>query len=64
MRFIDLHILYFYFLKIYLFYVNEYNYSCLRHTRRGCQISLQMVVSHDDIAGNWIQDLWKSSQCS
>jgi hypothetical protein len=23
-----------------------------------------MVVSHHVVAGNWIQDLWKSSQCS
>jgi hypothetical protein len=25
---------------------------------------LQMVVSHHVVAGNWTQDLWKSSQCS
>ena len=35
-----------------------------RHTRRGHQIPLQMVVSHHVVAGNWTQYLWKSSQCS
>jgi hypothetical protein len=36
----------------------------VRCTRRGHQISLQMVVSHQVIAGSWTQDLQKSSQCS
>jgi hypothetical protein len=35
----------FFFFKIYLFYIYEY-------TRRGRQISLQMVVSHHMVAGN------------
>ena len=30
----------------------------------GINIPLQMVVSHHVVAGNWTQDLWKSSQCS
>jgi hypothetical protein len=38
--------------------------SLSRHTRRGHQIPLQMVVSHHVVAGNWTQNLWKSSQCS
>ena len=51
-----------FFFKIYLFYVYEYIIALFRHTRRGHQIPLQMFVSHHVIAGNWIQDLWKSSQ--
>jgi hypothetical protein len=52
------------FLKnvIYLFYVYECTIVVFRHTRRGHWIPLQMVVSHHVVAGNWIQDLWKSSQ--
>jgi len=41
-----------------------YTVAVFRHTRRGHQISLQMVVNHHVIAGIWTQDLWKSSQCS
>jgi hypothetical protein len=37
---------------IYLFYVYEYTIALFRHTRRGHQISLQMVVSHHVVAGN------------
>jgi hypothetical protein len=37
---------------IYLFYVYEYAIALFRHTRRGHQIPLQMVVSHHVIAGN------------
>ena len=37
--------------KIYLFYVYEYSVAVFRHTRRGHQISLQMVVSHHMVAG-------------
>jgi hypothetical protein len=53
-----------FFLKIYLFIICKYTVAVFRHTRRGCQISLQMVVSHHVVAGIWTQDLWKSSQCS
>jgi hypothetical protein len=37
---------------IYLFYVCEYTVAVFRHTRRGHQILLQMVVSHHVVAGN------------
>ena len=40
-----------------------YTVAVFRHTRRGHQISLQMVVSHH-VAGMWTQDLRKSSQFS
>ena len=36
---------------IYLFYVCEYTVTVFRHTRRGHQISLLMVVSHHVVAG-------------
>ena len=52
------------FLKIYLFIICKYTVPIFRHSKRGHQISLQMVVSHHAAAGNWTQDLWKSSQCS
>jgi hypothetical protein len=35
-----------------LFYVCEYTFAVLSHTRRGHQIPLQMVVSHHVVAGN------------
>jgi hypothetical protein len=53
--------LFFFFLSIFLFffsssfrfiYLCEYTAAVLRHTRRGRQISLQMVVSHHVVAGN------------
>jgi hypothetical protein len=46
------------------FYWYEYTVAVFRHTRRGRQTPLQMVVSHHVFAGNWTQDLWKNSQCS
>jgi hypothetical protein len=39
------------FLKIYLFIYLKYTVAVLRHSRRGSQISLQMVVSHHVVAG-------------
>ena len=36
--------------KIYLFYVYEYTLAVFRHTRRGHRITLQMVVSHHEVA--------------
>ena len=39
------------FFNIYLFYVYEYTVAVFRHTRRGHQIPLQMVVSHHVVAG-------------
>jgi hypothetical protein len=44
--------------------MSKYTVAVLRCTRRGRQISLQMVVSHRVVAGIWTQDLRKSSQCS
>jgi hypothetical protein len=35
-----------------LFYLYEYTVAVFRHTRRGSQISLQMVLSHHLVAGN------------
>jgi hypothetical protein len=44
---------FFLFLKIiYLIYVCESIVALFRHTRRGHQIPLQMVVSHHVVAGN------------
>jgi hypothetical protein len=45
-----------------LFYLYEYTVAVFRHTWRGYQIPLQ-IVSYHVVAGNWTQDLWKSSQC-
>jgi hypothetical protein len=42
---------FFFFFKSYLFYLYEYTVAVLRHTRRGHQIPLQMVVSHHVVAG-------------
>jgi len=53
-----------YFFKFFLFILYKYTVSVFSHTRRGNRIPLQMVVSHHVVAGNWTQDLWKSSQCS
>jgi hypothetical protein len=36
---------------MHLLYVCEYTVAVFRHTRRGHQISLQMVVSHHVVAG-------------
>jgi hypothetical protein len=36
---------------VYLFIIYKYNVAVLRHSRRGHQISLQMVVSHHVVAG-------------
>jgi hypothetical protein len=44
--------------------IHKYTVAAFRHTRRGHQIPLQMVVSHHVVAGIWTQDLQKSSQCS
>jgi hypothetical protein len=42
----------------------KYTVAVFRHTRRGHQISLQMVMFHHVVAGIWTQDLGKSSQFS
>jgi hypothetical protein len=41
----------YFFLKIYLFIICKYTVVVFRHTRRGHQISLQVVVSHHVVAG-------------
>jgi hypothetical protein len=41
----------FFFLKIYLFIICKHTVAVFRHSRRGSQISLQMVVSHQVVAG-------------
>jgi hypothetical protein len=48
---------FFFFLKIYLFTICKYTVAAFRHSRRGRQISLQMVVSHHVVAGIGTQDL-------
>jgi hypothetical protein len=52
------------FFNIYLFIICKYTVAVFRHSRRGNQISLQMVVNHHVVAGTWTQDLRKSSQSS
>jgi hypothetical protein len=49
------------FYKIYLFIICKYTVAVFRHSRRGHQISLRMVVSHHVVAGIWTQDLQKNS---
>jgi hypothetical protein len=39
------------FLKIYLFIICKYTVAVLRHSRRGHQILLRMVVSYHVVAG-------------
>jgi len=40
-----------FFLKIYIFIIYKYTVAIFRHTRRGHQISLEMVVSHHVVVG-------------
>jgi hypothetical protein len=51
------------FFNIYSFNEFEHSLAVFRHIRRGHLITLQMAVSHNVVAGNCTQDLWKSSQC-
>jgi hypothetical protein len=46
------------FKDLFIYFIYEYTTAVFRHTRRGHQIPLQMVVSHHVVAGNWTQDLW------
>jgi hypothetical protein len=55
-------ILFFFFLKIYLFIICKYTVAVFKQSRRGSQISLQMVVSHHVVAGIWTLDLRKNSR--
>jgi hypothetical protein len=41
----------FFFFKIFFFIICKYTVAVFRHTRRGRQISLQIVVSHHVVAG-------------
>ena len=52
----------YFFLKIYLFIICKYTVAIFRHSRRGSQISLRMVVSHHVVSGIWTLDLQKSSR--
>ena len=60
--FVCLFVCLFVFLKIYLFIICKYTVAVFRHSRRGSQISLQMVLSHHVVAGIWTPDLRKSSR--
>jgi hypothetical protein len=42
---------FFFFRFIYLFITCKYTVAVFRHSRRGSQILLQMVVSHHVVAG-------------
>jgi hypothetical protein len=46
-------LLFFTFLKIDLFIICKYTVAIFRNPRRRRQTSLQMVVSHHVVAGNW-----------
>jgi hypothetical protein len=49
-------------LKKDLFIICKYTVAVFRHSRRGSQILLEMVVSHYVVAGIWTSDLRKSSR--
>jgi hypothetical protein len=51
-----------FFFKIYFINICKYTVAVFRHSRRGSQILLQMVVSHHVVAGIWTLDLRKSSR--
>ena len=53
-----------FFKDLLLIIICKYTLAVFRHTRRGRQIPLQMVVSHHVVAGIGTQDLWKNTQCS
>jgi hypothetical protein len=42
---------FFFFFKIYLLVICKYTVAVFRHSGRGSQISLRMVVSHHVVAG-------------
>jgi hypothetical protein len=53
------------FLDFYVFIIIcKSTVAVFRHTRRGHQVSLRMVVSHHVVAGIWTQDLQKSNRSS
>jgi hypothetical protein len=41
----------FFFKDLFIFIICKYTVVVFRHSRRGSQISLQMVVSHHVVAG-------------
>ena len=51
------------YIVICLFYVYKYTANVFRHTSKGHQMPLHLVLSQYVVAENWTQDLWKSSQC-
>jgi hypothetical protein len=52
----------FFFFKDLFINICKYTVAVFRHSRRGSQISLRMVVSHHVVAGIWTLDLWESSR--
>jgi hypothetical protein len=50
--------------KDLLIIINKYTVAVFRHTRRGHQILLWVIVSYHVAAEIWTQDLQKNSQCS
>jgi hypothetical protein len=53
---------FFFFNFIYFIIICKYTVAVFRHTKRGSQISLLMVVSHHVVAGIRTLDLRKSSR--
>jgi hypothetical protein len=51
LQYIYLFFIFYFFLKIYLLIICKYTVAVFRHSRRGSQILLQMVVSHHVVAG-------------
>jgi hypothetical protein len=49
---------------IYFIIINKYTIAVFRCTRKGHQISFQVVVSYHVVARIWAQHLQNSSQCS
>jgi hypothetical protein len=41
-----------FFFKYLFIIIHKYTVAVFRHTTRGCQVSLWMVVSHHVVAGN------------
>jgi hypothetical protein len=60
--FIFIYYLFIYFFKDLFIIICKYTVAVFRHTRRGSQILLRMVVSHHVVAGIWTLDLRKSSR--
>jgi hypothetical protein len=59
---LEAHQVFFFFFFKDLFIMCKYTVAVFRHSRRGSQISLRMVVSHLVVAGIWTRDLWKISR--